>query len=278
MGQRAVIAVINDTHTGSALAPFPGDAWELADGNCLMPNAWQQTLGAHWEECWRLVGAARRRSRLIIWHVGDATEGVHHDMMQIHSNLAEEQERMHLALMRQALALAHFNPRTDSLTYFCGTPAHGDVERIARELLDADKEDGRLATPYLLASVNGCLFDVAHEGFSEGTREWTRDNTMRAYLTSRYLSSLKHGRPMPRYVLRAHRHRWRVADVRDDDGRIISEGMLLPAWKLRDAYIYRKYPEGISQVGMVVFEVEADGASRWRGLTMRVEQDEVMEL
>lgn len=280
---RAVIAVVNDIHAGSALAPFPGEAWELEDGNALMPNAWQATLGAHWRECWELVGQLRRNARLLVWHVGDPVEGIHHDMIQIHSNLAEEQERMHVALIRDGLRRAKWRARTDRIIYFTDTPAHSgrgaaSVERIVRELTECDEEDGRQSVPYLMASVNGVLFDVAHEGFAEGGREWTRDNAMRAYLQSRYITTLKAGLPMPRYVLRAHRHRFRVADLRDDQGRILSEAMLLPAWKIKDDHVYRKWPEAISNVGMVVFEIETTGETRWRALTMLMKQDEVREL
>lgn len=282
--KRKVLAIVADDHVGHPLAlPPDPDGWELEDGNHLETNGWQRTIWSHWIECWQRVGDLRKGGELIVVHAGDAVEGVHHGTVQLATQRIDEQERMHVAAMRAGLKLAKWDRRKDKLIYLAGTAAHvgqgnSSTERIARALLETEGLDGRVIRDRLYASVNGVLVDVAHRGYRLGGREWTRTNSMRAYLLSQWLASLKAKRAMPRYVVRAHQHTFGYACLEDDDGQTVSEGWLMPAWKLKDEYVSSFAPEAVCSIGMLAFVIEPAGSAHAHAMTMRCEQDVVEEL
>lgn len=279
---RATVVILADDHCGSPLGLFPGDVWELEDGNAVHPNAWQQTLWTHLLDCAARVAELRRGGRLVVIHAGDAVEGVHHGTTQLLSTRPDEQERLHVAAMREFLRLIGWRRQRDRLIYLAGTEAHAgsgnsSTERIARQLLDTDDLDGGVVRSRLVGRIEGVLFDVAHRGYALGGRSWTRSNSMRAYLESRWNDALKHGQAMPRYVVRAHRHTYGYAELWDDEGATVSEAFLMPSFKLRDDYAYALAPEAVSSIGLLAFRVE-DGAGRPYPLLMRCDQDVVEEL
>lgn len=281
---RKTLAIVADDHHGHPFAMPPNQyGWETVDGNYIENNEWQDLLWQHWAPSWQRVSDLRRGGQLIIVHAGDPIEGDHHGIVQLITQRIDEQERMHISAMRTALELAKFNKRRDKLIYLSGTEAHtgagnSSTERIMRALLDIDDLDGSAILHRLYRTINGVLFDIAHHGYRLGGREWTRTNSMRAYLTSTWFSALKRRRPMPRYIVRAHRHTFGYASLEDDDGKTISEAYLMPAWKLRDDYVASFAPEAISSIGLLVFVMEDDGRSSAHPLLMHVEQDAIEEL
>lgn len=282
---RKVLSVTADKHVASPFAlPPNGESWNYVDGGPKRISGFQEQIWNHWEDYWRWIGDMRKGAELIVLDLGDPIEGKHHGIVELLTSRIDEQERMHICAMQEALYLAKFNPKRDKLIYLDGTPAHcgegnSSTERIARALLKTERLDGDVVRPYFLARINGGdLFDAAHKGFKLGSREWTKTNSMRAYLTSRWFTSLKNKQPMPRHILRAHFHQFGHASVEDDAGMAVSEAWAMPAWKIKDEYIYEFAPEAMSNIGGLAFTIDNNGHSTAHKLLMQVVQDEVQEL
>ena len=269
---KATVVIIADDHAGSPAGLFPGKNWELEDGNHLLPNDWQETLWEHLTECGHRVADLRKGGRLIIVHAGDATEGVHHGTTQLLTSRVDEQERMHLASMREFMSLCKWNKRTDKLIYLAGTEAHtgpgnSSTERIVRALLAKDELDGKEVRIKLVADIDGVLFDVAHKGFRLGSREHTRTNSIRAYLESKWSTCAKRGLRLPRYVVRAHMHQFAHVPVEDHQGNMVIEGFLMPAFKLPDDYAQMEVQDAVGSIGVLPFVIR-DGQAAWHKALM----------
>lgn len=269
---KTTVIIIADDHAGSPLGLFPGERWELEDGNCLMPNDWQATLRSHFLDCAAHVADWRRGGRLILIHAGDAVEGIHHSNTQLLTCRVDEQERMHVANMREFMGLVKFNRRSDQLIYLAGTEAHtgagnSSTERIVRTLLNKEELDGREIRLRLHVDIDGVLFDVAHEGFRVGGREWTRTNSMRAYLESNWSACAKHGLRVARYIVRAHMHTFAHAQAEDRHGNIVTEAFLMPSFKLPDDYAKMKVQDAIGSIGVLPFVIR-DGQPSWHRCLM----------
>lgn len=281
---RKVIAIVSDDHSGHPFALPPSeDGWESADGQWIETNDWQKIIWNHWCESWDRVADYRRGGQLIVVHAGDAVEGVHHGSVQLVTQRIDEQERMHIAAMREGLRRSKWRSKRDRLIYIAGTRTHvgegnSSTERIVRDLLGVDELDGTEVRQRLLASANGQLFDIAHKGYALGGRSWTRTNSMRAWLESYWEDSLKHKVTMPRYVVRGHRHTYGYSELCDDAGVTVSEAFLMPSWKLVDDYVRSFAAEAVASIGMLVFVVEDNGTTHHYPLLMRCEQDTVEEL
>ena len=271
---KTILAFPADTHGGSSVGLFPAEhAWQLADGNQYHASPTQQLLWRQWRECWQRVKELRQGGRLIIMHVGDAREGVHHDTTQLVTANLEEQERIHIECMEYALDLAGFDGAGgDLLYYIAGTeihvgPAHAGEERIARDLgaipfrkpTTEDSNDGRFVWAAKVFTVDEILFDVAHHGAGLGSRAWTRENGLYQTLKSLYFMTCEDQNQPPRLWIRAHKHRFLHATYHGRAGSI--DGFVLPSFQSVTHYASR-LNIGLSDIGMLTAIVE-DGRVRW---------------
>lgn len=281
---RKVLLIVTDTHNGHPVAlPANGDGWETADGNFIETNDGQKQIWGHWCVSADYVGDLRKGAQLIIIHAGDPIEGVHHGIVSLLTDRKDEQERMHVGAMEELFKRTKFNPKRDRLIYLDGTEAHGgpgnsSVERIARMLLKSEDLDGTVILPRFYKRVNGVLFDIAHKGFRLSTRRWTRTNSLRTHLMNHYFDCLEDRQPMPRYVIRAHFHTFGYDILLDKQRQTVSEAFLMPAWKLKDDYVYHGAAEAVSSIGALAFDIDEHGNSRDHPLLMRCEQDVIEDL
>lgn len=282
--QRAIIAALADLHVGSPFALCP-PTWTLPDGATpLIPNELQTLIRAHWLACWDRLAALRKGARLIVVLAGDATEGLHHDSVQVTTARIEVQEQMAAAVMEEAPARAKFSLRKhDTLRCVAGTGAHdggggASFERVARALTDYSG-DGRVSKESDDFTVNGVRFLVAHKpGSGPGSRNQTQGNAYQGWLKSLYLGALEAGGCAPRYVLTAHHHQYLTRSVYRASGEVALTGVMLPAWKVKDEYIWQVNPFGLAQVGMVALEVLEDGATLLHDWRIPIEQGKVEAL
>jgi len=281
--KRTLVALASDTHCGSSVGLMPPE-WVTEDGNTVRQNQLQRVAWDQWRENWATVSALRKKKdRLIIVHAGDAVEGKHHDNEQLITTRKEEQERIHVACMEQALQDVGYKQDADELWYVAGTTAHvgsgaTSEERIVRELCEVPADAGERQVVYhLRRRVNGVLIDVAHQGPRPGVRAWTRNNTLALTLRSIYLSCLETNQPVPRYWVRAHRHKFVTADVRRNGGGVAIEGFLLPANTLKGEYANTVAVDELADLGMLVIGIEPDGLTWHRPLLMQVQQDGIYD-
>jgi hypothetical protein len=301
MPRRTVLAVPAETHCGSPVGLCPPGPWALVGGGSYVPNKIQQVIYAQWLESWQRVAVLRQGSpaaRLIVVHAGDAVEGVHHQTTQLLSLRRDEHVYLHADCMRTGLEIAGFDPQTgDSLIYVGGTMAHVgegfEQEELLARLLGAYLQmempappgeegapggPGRLVWDHLRGRINGVLFDIAHHGPPPGARNWLRGNNLRLMLRSIYLDSLEQNLELPRYWVRAHRHRWVMPEVfRGERGTI--EGFLTPCFQAMTHHGERVAGhEMLSHIGMLIFVIEPDGRSSWTCPRIKVQQDETVDL
>jgi hypothetical protein len=280
---RTVVAVCNDLHVGSPFAVCPA-RWLLQSGNVFTPNEMQNAILAHWCACWQRVAQLRKGARLVVLVVGDTTEGLHHGSSQHITPRLDEQEAMAIAVIESALKLGKWRNRGDCIRFVAGTAAHDgegsqSLERIARNILDVDANDGtRCVTDSLRISVNGVRFDVAHKpGSGPGSRTQTHGNAFGNWLRSLYLAGLEEG-AHPRYVLTAHHHQYLRRDVYTLRGSVALTGFILPSWKVKDSYVYTVAPFALASVGMLAFDVQDDGRVTEYDMRIPITQDTVEEL
>ncbi len=280
---RAIVVAVGDEHCGHPFALCHPDPWTDCNQQVHTSNTLQEQIWRHWESCWRRVGELRRGARLIIVHMGDCVEGSHHGTTQLDTARRIEQEAIAIRCWREALELCRFRQGHDHLLGVVGSldhvgPAGESDERLLRTLLHGDVDDGRLTHERLRFSVNGVTFEAWHRGPRPGSRDWTRPNALAASMRSYMYRNLRRGAAPVRYYLWGHYHQWTTASLQDDDGQIMSEGMICPAQKLKDEFVYTIDAEGLANVGLVVFEVLATGVSHWQALRLAVEQDEALTL
>lgn len=283
MNERTVIAIPADGQAGSTVGLLP-PRWTGSDGTKYEMSEGQSLLWEQWLESWKTVKKLvkqKRGTRLIVIHNGDAIEGDHHNTTQIITKNIDEQKRIHIASMNKGMRLAGFNSdKGDRLYYVAGTDVHVAYheDNIARNFVDKNGKhivkpiiapteendflDGRYVRHQLKLDVNGVLLDVAHHGFTAGIRFWSRGNTLRATLQSYYMDELNKGKPIPRYVVRSHKHEFISEIYRDLNGTI--EGFITPCFQLKTSYGHTVASFKDSSIGMLIIIIEKDGSTDWK--------------
>ena len=253
-----IVVFVNDLHVGHPFAICP-TSWVLHDGNVFTPNELQRQIREHWVASWQNIKSLRKGKKLIVITVGDLVEGLHHESTQIITMRQDTQEAMAIAVLEEGMKLAGFR-RGDQIRFITGTPAHDgnglqSVERIARSILETN-DDGRLSNDRLLLRIGGYLFDIAHQpGSGTGNRAWTYGNPFQAWLKSLYYQALETRREPPRYVIRAHHHTYLKREAHSMSGDTVVTGYILPPWKLKDEFVYKRQAQALSSIGMLALSI-----------------------
>jgi len=268
--------------------------WKAKDGQIYHASPNQEILKAQWDEGWHIVKKLRKNGNLVIVSMGEAIDGNHHRTTQLVTSDIEEQKRMHIALMNEAMDIVKFNPKTDKMFYMDSTEVHtgGTEDAIARDFIDPKTgnylvtpaikpsyegaKDGRFSRDILHLDVNGVLFNIAHHGFNGGTRAWTTSNSMRAVLLSHYLNCLNYDKPIPRYIIRSHIHRYIPARIDEPKGTI--EGFTTPSFQYKTRHAFRNFGLDFGTIGMLYVVVEPDGSTWWDCPKLVVEDAEVEKI
>lgn len=281
MTGRIILALPADTHCGSAFGLMP-DSWVTKSGNVVERNPVQVVIGNHWDDVWRRIGNERKEGdRLVVIHMGDATEGNHHGVVDIISAAEDEHVGMHVACMDRALSLCGFDRVVDSLYYVVGTPTHVRIGAFLEEVI-AEKmgavpyrEGERYTWPKIEAGLGGKRMVFTHQGASVNSRAWLRGNLLHDGMKNLYWNRLDLGQEIPDWVWYAHRHR---AHKRTYEGvRKNVTGVILPSMKGMDEYTNRLTVESMLEVGVGWAVIDEDGV-HYRCDTIVVEQGEVIEL
>lgn len=277
-----IIAVYNDIHSGSPVAPFPMRQWQFADGN-YTPTILQKTLYGQLREASLRIGEMRRGKRLIVVKLGDMVEGLHHNSKQVSSTRRAEHEKISLDLMDRIDEWTGFGEDGDLEYFVAGTESHVEEseERIAKDreaqaFIPSDIEGGRdgvYVFPVLNIAINGVDCFFAHHGPATGEAA-NKGNGLRNRVKNMYYEYLENGKKMPRLIVFADKHRkhyerfWR-------NGQTI-DAIISPAWQVKTEFVYRIRPEALANVGCTVLEIKANGEILGLDnpfLTLDIEQD-----
>ena len=140
----------------------------------------------------------------LLLHGGDSVQGIRYGNGLMDVGAGEQIE----------IARENMTPWLKSakhIRFVSGTPSHVQMERATAGALVAAKLDHKdaAAVHHLRIEIGGVLFDVAHHGPGDSSREWLRGNTARYYLRSRVLKDVNKLGTAPAVVyLRFHHHVW----------------------------------------------------------------------
>jgi len=260
-----VIAVYNDLHAGSPVAPFPLRQWAMPDGN-YSPTILQKILYKQLQDASEEIGRRRKGKRLIIVKLGDMVEGLHHGSKQVTSARRAIHEAISLELMDRIDEWTGF---TDGdLEYFvAGTESHVEEseERIAKDrgaeaYMPSDLAGGRdgvYVFPALNITINGVPCFFAHHGPATGEGA-NRGNGLRNRIKNLYLEYLENNKTMPRLVIFADKHRKHYERVWRSE-KVMIDAIISPAWQVKTEFVYRIRPEALANVGCTCIEIKASG-------------------
>jgi hypothetical protein len=253
-----VLAIISDTHVGSstALAPLEFSVHNRSDfeTQVTQANKLQRWIYECWTDYWDHVFKLAKKKRLIVVHVGDLVDGVHHGSLQV-MNEVEDQAEAFVDLMLPILK------RADGFYGVLGTgPSHAGQDNTTEAQLYRDLgaiEFGQTLT----LDIDGTIHDFAHHGRA-GARPWTSSAANLA--TEVIMDYAAQGLPMPNYIWRGHNHRI------DDSGSKLpgTRAISLPSWQLKTSYGWRVSANTTrSDIGgyIVVDGLLDDSKSRYKG-------------
>lgn len=254
----SVLAVISDTHVGSstALAPLDFNVHSRSENEVQVTHAnkLQKWLYECWTDYWDHIFSLAKKRRLIVVHVGDCIDGLHHNSLQV-MNEVEDQIEAFQELMLPIVA------RADAFYGILGTsPSHagqdGSIESTLYSELGAIEYGHHLAL-----DIDGVIHDFAHHGRA-GSRPWTSSAANLA--TEVAMDYAAQGLPIPNYIWRAHNHRI------DDSGSKLPgiRSISLPSWQLKTTFGNRVAINTVrSDIGgyIVVDGLLDDSKARYKG-------------
>jgi hypothetical protein len=289
---RTVIVVSADKHSGSTMGLMPSAPYELHDGGTYTPSPLQKILWQQYDECLDFVKEQRKKSRLIWIENGDVCEGIHHQSTQLVCPRVETHENIASEIFDYTFKKLKFSG--DDLAFMvAGTEAHAssgnqsenrvanDIECFTPQFTESSGKPTRFVWDKLLFNVNGVGFDITHHGSSVGGRAWTTENGMYNRVKSFYFETLNdiHSgveRELPRYWVRSHLHQFVQATYDGQCGSIT--GIVTPSFQFKTGFGKKVAGDRLSDIGLIVFVVEADGSHKMIPLMARYKQDKAMVL
>jgi len=262
--QTTLVVVVADLHTNSTIGLCTPSV-DLDDGGTYTASKAQRDyLLRNWRRFWRDVAALRdaeRAGRVVVVVNGDAVDDNRHSKAQ----LITVNKSSIIALAARVLEPAR--EIADDLIVVRGTEAHsgqsGELEElVAREAgAQPDPVTGQFSHWFLLAEIEGVLFDVAHHPPTSGRRPWTKAPAAAragAILRSQYLEE---GVRVPDVAIRAHVHFYQPGPREPKP-----EFCYCPPWQLCTSFGHRIGAGGrIEPVGGLVY-VCREGAYQFHAL------------
>lgn len=255
-----VLAIISDTHIGSTTGlATPTYNIQTRDPNETQEvnaNRLQKWLWECWQDFWAYVrekqGKGKNAKRLIVVHLGDVIDNVHHSSTQV---IPEVGDQMTLAYQ----ILEPIVHRANAFFGILGTPTHAGIDhsheaKLYRELGAQDYGQ------QLTLDIDGIIHDFAHHGRAGG-RPWTSASA--GIVTETIVDYATRGQRPPNFVWRGHRH------VLDDSGHKIpgTRAISCPSWQLKTSYAHRVSTSVRSDIGgMIVVDGILDASkARYKG-------------
>lgn len=254
--QPVVLAVVSDLHAGSTVGLCPASGVDLDDGGHYEPSKAQRWLWQCWRAYWDEVARERDAHRADLYVVlnGDVIDGQHHGTTQIVSGNLDVQAAVARACLEVPRALG-----VDRWFMVRGTEAHVGPSAQAEEALarwlggERDRDTGTYSWWHLRLLVHDVLIDAAHHGRT-GYRSWTRWNATQLLAADIALSHLQDRERPPDLAIRSHYHRY-ADSYNAQPVRVVQT----PAWQLATAYVHRRAPESLADIGGLIVTIRAGG-------------------
>ena len=221
----SILVVLADTHIGSstALSPLKFTVHNRSnyEAQTMEANRLQKWLYHNWEDQWDYLQSIRKKKRIIVAHLGDVIDSVHHGSTQLVQEPGD-QVKMAMELLEPYRDIAETFIGIHGTAIHAG-PDHATESDIYRQL-GADYIEQQMTI-----DIDGVLVDLAHHG-RIGTRPWTSGA---ANLASEImLDYAQSGMTMPNFIFRGHFH------ALDDSGQKFENTRLIqcPAWQLKTTF------------------------------------------
>lgn len=259
--QRAIIAVVSDTHGGFTLGLCNPEVVLYDEGETgeIIPykpklSSSQVFLWRHYQDSIAKIMTLAGDDELFLIHNGDLTHGNKHASTLVSNRIGDQ------ILIGQAnMEPWYAAPTLKTVRMIVGTEAHnfgkGSSELLATKYLhDVHPNVDTSAAYHSLLSIKGVLIDAAHHGPYPGSREWLRGNVARFYLRDMVMKALMRGKEPARIVLRAHYHSY-VRETLYAGGKEYSL-IVTPSYSMLGDYSHQaaRSPEEVT-VGMVALEI-----------------------
>lgn len=259
-----LIVGLADMHSGNNYALFVDRLWRGKDEKSHVSSNKQLQIREHWRDCIENLREARAGKKLVVIHVGDAIDGVHHRGNDVCTHDWNDQRDIHLELMDEFKRGINWQAG-DQLYYVLGTEIHTlNIEYEIAEKAGAQQlESGAYATSHLELSVHGKRFWFIHQGKEMG-KGANEGNAIRNWLRDTYYDCQKEGQQMADAIYSAHGHVPGGSIWQANEGmsyRLIW-GVVCPSWQLKTRYGYRVAPVERNKVGITMQTVTASGDIR----------------
>jgi hypothetical protein len=244
-----LIAIIGDTHVGGSTAlavhEYEYDTGDDNEDGTPITQKFTATLAQDWLyekwlDFWRYVWTLKTEGnhRLLVIHMGDIVDGNHHHTVQAIPYLSVQAD------MAVQIMLPVANMADRGLYILRGTEAHAG-EAAQTEAGIAQALGAKQCAWELILDVDGLILDLAHHGRA-GRREYT--SAAASVATEAQVDAAQEGRPIPRYVFRAHTH------TIDDSGEKVkgTRAFSCPSWQLKTAFGHRIASGRRADIGGVI--------------------------
>lgn len=267
------VADISDLHCGGSTALMP-PVWKNADGLEIRQNKAQAWMWERWQDL------AQRVKREALGGVevfglfnGDIVEGRHHETPQLVSVEPDD----HADIATECIDLVAAWCRR--LMFIAGTDAHvghqGRTENIVAKTFAAQGKEvirppdtALHVWPVALANIGGVEFNIAHHGRGSGL-ERNRNNAASAEAADQAIEAILNGLPIPRYVARAHTHRFAVGHYTRTNTTALTSG----CFQLSTSHGHRIRPHNPPDIGCWLIRIYDDGTTSHEQVQYEVIKD-----
>jgi hypothetical protein len=238
-----LLMTLSDLHVGSTVGLWPSD-FVSNEGNPIGQNKFQKWLWSCWSDMqgWAKEVIGNDDFDLVI--NGDIVDGIHHKTLQVMTpDLGDQTSAVKRILGDLAINAAN-------LHLIKGTESHTTTQEIhVGRALGASKDPitGQNAWDNLDLTVHGTLYNFAHH-ISATARTYLEASAHSIMLGNMTHARARTGKPIPKVMVRAHRHRHGIWE----DGNQISA--ICGAWQGLTRYGYKVVPDAIPQPSVIIFD------------------------
>lgn len=233
---------------------------EVKDHGVYEHNKYQKTLWKYWWNFWSdfVPKEVKGCESITLVVNGDLLDGVHHNTVNLLTNSWAMQEKAAVQVMRTIPAYCPV--KIDKTFVVKGTEVHvgpdGESEDRIAEMIGAEPNElGELASYQQWLMVDKVPFQFAHHIGVTSSAAYESSAPMRE-LVAAMVEAAQWAQPMPRVIVRSHRHRFIPVSIPSIKGRI--ECVITPGWQLRTPFVERIDRMRMPHIGGVIFLVEGD--------------------